>query len=110
MDHTFRREGVECRRKLGDIDPHTGRMRARWPDVEPDGASVRIRPHAHPRRCRTIAATFGILSKPELQRATSLIESRPGITVMFATIRGWPDARLPVDAAREQLERVRGEM
>lgn len=29
---------------------------------------------------------------------------------MFATIRGWPAARLPVDATREQLERVGGEM
>ncbi len=40
----------------------------------------------------------------------SLIETRPAISVMFATIRGWPDARLPVDAAREQLELIGGEM
>jgi hypothetical protein len=29
---------------------------------------------------------------------------------MFATIRGWPDARLPIDAVREQVAHVGGEI
>jgi Glycosyl transferase family 2 len=38
-----------------------------------------------------------------------VIERLP-ITVMFATIRGWPDARLPIDATREQVARAGGEI
>lgn len=43
-------------------------------------------------------------------RANDLIDTRPAISVMFATIRGWPEARLPVDATRQQLTRVGGQM
>ena len=32
------------------------------------------------------------------------------LSVMVATIQGWPDARLPVDATREQVARVGGEI
>jgi glycosyl transferase family 2 len=38
------------------------------------------------------------------------VTDRPPISVMLATIRGWPDARLPVDATREQVARVGGEI
>lgn len=39
-----------------------------------------------------------------------MIETRPPVTILFATIQGWPAARLPVDATREQLARVGGDM
>ncbi|HET8777543.1 MAG TPA: glycosyltransferase, partial [Candidatus Limnocylindria bacterium] len=39
-----------------------------------------------------------------------MTDALPAISVMFATIRGWPDARLPVDATREQLRRLGGEL
>lgn len=37
-------------------------------------------------------------------------DPRPPISVMFATIRGWPDCRLPIDATRDQLARLGGEL
>jgi hypothetical protein len=39
-----------------------------------------------------------------------LTDALPAISVMFATIRGWPDARLPVDATRDQLRKLGGEL
>jgi hypothetical protein len=38
------------------------------------------------------------------------VTDRPRVSVLLATIRGWPDARLPVDATREQVARVGGEI
>jgi hypothetical protein len=32
------------------------------------------------------------------------------VSVLIATIRGWPDAHLPIDATRDQLARVGGEL
>lgn len=42
--------------------------------------------------------------------ASETIDKRPAISVMVATVQGWPKARLPVDALREQLTKVGGEM
>lgn len=51
-----------------------------------------------------------MLLKRRIMKANDLIDARPAISVMFATIRGWPAARLPIDAAREQLTSVGGQM
>ena len=39
-----------------------------------------------------------------------MIETTPAMSVMVATIRGWPEARLPIDATRDQVARVGGEL
>ena len=39
-----------------------------------------------------------------------MTDALPAISVMFATIRGCPDARLPVDATRDQLRKLGGEL
>lgn len=39
-----------------------------------------------------------------------MVAARPSVTVMFATIQGWPAARLPVDAVRDQVARAGGEI
>jgi hypothetical protein len=42
--------------------------------------------------------------------ASDSSRKRPAISVMVATIQGWPVARLPVDTVRPQIARVGGEM
>ena len=42
--------------------------------------------------------------------AFDLSGSPPVISVMFATIQGWPAARLPIDATNDQLARLSGEL
>jgi hypothetical protein len=46
----------------------------------------------------------------ERQEGERVATDRPSLSVMFATIRGWPDARLPIDATRNQVARVGGEI
>jgi hypothetical protein len=38
------------------------------------------------------------------------LNDRPRLSVLVATIRGWPDTRLPIDAIRDQVARVGGEI
>jgi hypothetical protein len=38
------------------------------------------------------------------------VTDRPRVSVLIATIRGWPDAHLPVDATRDQIAHVGGEL
>jgi hypothetical protein len=56
-----------------------------------------------------MSVTLGILSKVE-RRGGPHVTEHPALSVMVATIRGWPDTRLPIDATREQLARIDGEL
>lgn len=46
----------------------------------------------------------------ERQEGERVASDQPSLSVMFATTRGWPDARLPIDASRDQVASVGGEI
>ncbi len=105
-----RREQIERGGELGDVDSDASERVARGRHVEPEPRLTNARACDHPLRSRTLRFTGVIVPIAHVTEAMEITASAPAISVMFATIRGWPAARLPIDATRDQLTQVGGEL